>query len=144
MPVSTSMPRILTKGEGEIIAALERSVSKRGFDTGIRAVYFAPKDIFNITNVGGIISGLTHFNSNTLNGFKPAAFLDLDWQKNREFDAYKNRGYFWNEFKRKTFVLNTEELATIYHFPSSGGEFATSPFERIGSKKAEGPSNLPV
>lgn len=141
---SLTMPRILTKGEGDTIAALERSISKRGFDTGIRTIYFAPKDIFSITNVGGILSGLTHFNSNTLNGFKPGPLLDLDWMKERALDAYKNRGYFWNEFKRKTFVLNTEELATIYHFPSSGGEFATSPFERVSSKKAEAPSNLPM
>jgi len=136
-----SLPRSLTKGEGETIAALERSITKRGFDTGIRAIYFAPKDIFNMSNVGGIMGGMSHFNSG-LNGFKGGPLIDLDWKKRRILDAYKNRGYFWNEYRRKTFVLNTEELATIYHFP--GGVSSTPAVERIMSKKSEAPANLPL
>ena len=41
-------PRSLTDGEKDTVAALERSVSKKGFDTGIREIYFAPKDVFNV------------------------------------------------------------------------------------------------
>jgi hypothetical protein len=140
-PIST--PRTLTEGEKDTISALERSVSKRGFDTGIRIIYSAPKDTFSMANVGGIMSGLTHFNSSTLNGFKPAVLIDFDWKKTRILNAYKNRGFFWNEYKRKTFVLNTEELATIFHFPSSDGLASSPAFERITSKKSEAPSNLP-
>jgi hypothetical protein len=57
-------------------------------------------------------------------------------------DAYKRRAYFYKPFKKSHFVMNTEELATIYHFP--GGVAATPTFSRIGSKKAEAPSNLPI
>jgi hypothetical protein len=150
--------RYLTKGETDTIAALERSISKIGFDVGIRAVYFAPKDIFVSGNVAGIIGGFRNYNSNNLNGFKPLShpegeykyfpFVKRSAQKiNREkkklLDAYKNRGYFYNEFKKPYFVLNTEELATIYHFPAGGLETSPS-FARIGSKKSEAPSNLPV
>lgn len=150
--------RIPTKGEAEIIAALERSISKIGFDVGIRAIYTAPKDVFSAGNNAGIIGGFRNYNSNNLNGFKgsniPAGeyellpFIKRNPQKiNREkrklLDAYKHRGYFYNEFKRPHFVLNTEELATIFHFPAGG--LSTSPsFTRIGSKKSEAPSNLPV
>jgi hypothetical protein len=39
-------------------------------------------------------------------------------------------------------ILNTEELATIFHFP---GQVAGTPtLERVPSKKAEAPSNLPI
>jgi hypothetical protein len=39
-------------------------------------------------------------------------------------------------------VLNTEELATIYHFP---GMVAAAPtIERIEAKKVEPPPNLPM
>jgi hypothetical protein len=140
---SSTPPRALTEGEKDTIGALERSVSKRGFDTGIRAIYFAPKDVFNLANTGGIMGGLSHFNSG-MNGFKGGPLNDLDHKKRRILNAYKHRGYFWNEFKRKTFVLNTEELATIYHFPSSVGISATPGFERITSKKSEAPANLPL
>ncbi|KKR22760.1 MAG: hypothetical protein UT53_C0034G0008 [Candidatus Yanofskybacteria bacterium GW2011_GWD2_39_48] len=44
-------------------------------------------------------------------------------------------------FTTKTYVLNTEELATIYHFPDIGIE---SPLPRIEAKKGEPPINLPI
>ncbi len=148
-----------TKGEAEVIAALERSVSKLGFDVGIRAIYVAPKDIFNKANQGGITGGFRNYNSNNLNGFKPARGVESNYtntfllwkerpekkiirEKKRLLDAYKHRAYFYAPFKKPCFVLNTEELATIYHFP--GGVSTTPAFTRIGSKKSEAPSNLPV
>ncbi len=147
--------RLPTDGEKEIISALERSVSKPGFDVGMRVIFTAPKDIFDANYIGGLIGGLTHFNSNTLNGFKPdratgarvkypwqfIKIKGVDFEKQRMLDAYKRRAYFYNEFKRPYFILNTEELATIYHFP--GGVAGTPTFVRIASKKAEAPSNLP-
>jgi hypothetical protein len=146
-----------TKGESEAIAALERSVSKFGFDVGIRAVYTAPKDIFSAGNNAGITGGFRNYNSN-LNGFKPTGIpageyellpfikrnpKKINAEKQKMLDAYKRRAYFYTPYKRKPFVLNTEELATIFHFPAGG--LSTSPsFERIGSKKSEAPANLPV
>ncbi len=150
--------RQLTDVEKETINALGRSISKKGFDVGMRAVYITPKDSFNPSNIGGIIGGITHFNS-SLNGFKPArgssdkySFFLLAWKdrsqkkKHEEkadlLDKYKRRAYFHKPFKSPHFVLNSEELATIFHFP--GGVSVTPTFSRIESKKAEAPSNLPV
>ena len=152
----TGRPRMLTKVEEDKIVALERSVTKPGFDVGIRAVYIAPKDIFSPTIGAGIVAGMRNYNSGELNGFKPVrnpdATANYPWQfmkirkkiplKLEMVDAYKNRGYFYNEFKTPHFVLNTEELATIFHLP--GGVATTPAFDRIGSKKAEAPSNLPL
>jgi hypothetical protein len=45
-------------------------------------------------------------------------------------------------YQRTPFVLNTEELATIYHFPGRVAETPT--FGRIEAKKGEPPSNLPI
>jgi len=45
-------------------------------------------------------------------------------------------------FHASTFVLNVEELATLWHFP---GQILQVPsFERIESKEAAPPSNLPI
>jgi len=92
-----------------------------------------------------------------LNGFGVGLFTDFDypWQDfmrmrrtQREkmmLDAYKRRGCFYGEYQywaEKPFVLTTEELATIYHFP--GGMVSTPTMGRIGSRKAEAPNNLPV
>ena len=59
-----------------------------------------------------------------------------------QFDAYKQRSWFYLPHKVKPFVLTTEELATIYHFP--GGVAQTPTFGRIPSRKGEAPVDLPV
>lgn len=157
-------PRIPTKGESEVIAALERSVSKIPFDCGIRAVYVTDKDNYNPANIAGITGCLRQFNSENLNGFKPAGWFtifDYPWDewwnskeklKPRVLEEYKFRRFFFSPLKNKKiwgkniyskpFVLNAEELATIYHFP---GEVASTPtLEKIPSLKSKAPSNLPV
>jgi len=58
------------------------------------------------------------------------------------FNAYIRRSYFHPPYKRKWFVLNSEELATIYHFPGGVADIPT--LERIESKKVEPPANLPI
>lgn len=49
---------------------------------------------------------------------------------------------FPNYFHPHISVLNTEELATIWHFPGQG--FKTPTLERIESKESAPPPNLPV
>ena len=153
-------PRIPSKGEADIIAALERSVSKFSFDCGIRAVYIADKDKYNPANIGGIIGSVKQYGSINLNGFKPKGwFPDFDypwqeWWTSKEklkylvLDEYKLRRYFYSPWRgkkyhvSKPFVLNAEELATIYHFP---GAIASTPtLEKIPSLKSKAPSNLPI
>jgi hypothetical protein len=109
----------------------------------------------------GIMTTTQQYNSSDLNGFKPrsATNIDYDWQdyltvnplkwgrrlrimKEDMFEAYINRGYFYPPYTTKPFVLTTEELATIYHFP--GQVAATTSLGRIESKRAEPPANLPT
>lgn len=153
----------ISKSEQEAIAAIEREVSKLGFDCGIRAVYVAKKEHFHGSATGGIRGAFTHYNSVALNGFRPVGETEEEYPfknytydiGNLEFDsveklkrkmwsAYIARGYFYapHKNKRKPFILNTEELATIFHFPS--GMTETPGFTTIQSRKAEPPANLPI
>jgi hypothetical protein len=144
----------LTPGERAVIEAIERSVSKFGFDCGIRGMYLSDKDTFLGENIPGVVGTFKQFGSNNLNSFRlnnPTDF-PFPWQdpwgtrtekKRREmFDAYRRRSFFYYPYKRKNCVLNTEELATIYHFP--GGVAETPTFGRIVAKKSEPPTNLPL
>ncbi|MFA6269842.1 MAG: hypothetical protein WC657_01365 [Candidatus Paceibacterota bacterium] len=153
-------PRIPSKGEADMIAALERSVSKIPFDVGIRGIYIADKDKFNSGNGGGGIGGcFKQYGSLNLNGFKPAGWFgifDYPWQewgskkeklKPKILEEYKLRRYFYSpyigkKFYTKPFVLNVEELATIFHFP--GSVASTPTFERVPSLKSKAPANLPI
>lgn len=150
----------LTEGQKEKIIALERSVSKYGFDTGIRGLYLAPREIYNKGNQGGIAGALKQFGAANLNGFKPKAIgFDYKWQdfngkkeakqKRTVFDMYGSRSYFHRPYvghrhtlAKKPFILNTEELATIFHFP--GSAVRTPNLKRIPSKRADAPANLPI
>lgn len=143
-----------TKRQKEVIDAIERSLSKIAFDCGLRALYIARKEMFDPTNIAGVTGAFRQYSSQDLNGFKPTRTTGFDypWQdykdirlnkKKREiFDAYVRRSYFYPPYPKKPFTLNSEELATIFHFP--GGVAETPTFSRIESRKGEPPSNLPI
>ncbi|MEN9621776.1 MAG: hypothetical protein RLZZ67_210 [Candidatus Parcubacteria bacterium] len=144
----------LTQGQKERIDAIERSQTKFAFDAGIRLLYIAPKDIFDRGNGGGLMGSFKQFNAPNLNGFKPAGGLGFDykWQdwsgkktlkrKINLFKSYCGRFYFHAPHSSKWTVLNTEELATLYHFPGSAVQTPT--LKRIPSKRGDAPSNLPI
>ncbi len=152
-------PKIMfsTEGQTERIRAIERSQGKLPFDVGIRGIYIAEKDIFNPTNIGGLIGSFKQYSSANLNGFKPGNKTAIDhwWQDplNRKIKKmekqfivdYKERAYFFRPFmgkKRKKLVMNAEELATVFHFP--GSVALTPTLDRVKSRKSTAPSDLPV
>jgi hypothetical protein len=110
---------------------------------------------------------MRQYNSSNLNGLRLSRWTDVsdnfkDWSTlfpflkkiiarrkakltNEMFDAYRLRSFFfppYQYFLGNPFVLNTEELATIYHFP--GNVSATPTLPKIASKKSEPPANLPT
>lgn len=146
---------MMTKGESEVVAAIERNISKLGFECGIRAAYLAKRekaDFSHIKALGGLLRVFTTSNLNGFTGANQTFGWDYPWQdynktrltkkKVEMFEAYKQRAWFHEPHKIKPFVLSTEELATIYHFP--GGVAQTPTFGRIPSRKSEAPVNLPV
>lgn len=154
----TGDPKYLTETQKELIKGIERSLDKSAFDSMIRIAYFAEKDSFNSSNIGGILGVFKQYSSNAFNGFKGSWYdFDYPWQdfmgiKKRKTDkkaleAYKRRSFFNEPFKNlhddKAFILTTEELATLFHFPSAIA-VATPTLERIPSKKSEAPFNLPT
>lgn len=152
-----SVSRAPTPGEKEVIAALERSLSKFPFEVGIRGFYIARKEVFDPIGIAGLLGSFRHFSSNTLNGFRPSKTTDFDypWQDFRRkkrtamekklLNAYKLRSFFQVPYKHlmaKPFILTTEELATIFHLP--GRVVGTPTLTKVQSRKSEAPSNLPT
>lgn len=148
----------LSEGQKDVVSAIERTTSKPAFDTMIRVTYIADNEVYNPTsNIGGLIGSIVQFGANDRNSFKPGWKADYDypWQdpfgkkraENEEelLEAYKRRSFFYPPFKNfhgKSFIMTTEELATMFHFP---GETATTPtLARLPSKKGQSPTNLPV
>lgn len=147
----------LTNTQNKTIEAIERNAGKPAFDTMIRIVYLAPKEVFNKTTAYGILGAIRQFGSQNLNGIRPDWMTNMDypwvdfrgavmrrWKKTL-LEAYKRRSFFNIPFKHlhgNPFILTAEELATVFHFP--GRAITTPTLSRVPSKKATAPSNLPV
>jgi hypothetical protein len=151
----------LTPGEREIVAGVEEKVAKRCFKSYIRFIYIAKRDVY-FGGAKGIPFGFfNQFCTENLNTLKPwprtitkiKRYPILDFIRARRLFVRK-RGLFFRYVSRfaplfpkraqkGVFILNTEELATIFHFP--GRMVAPAPFvPRVESKKGEAPPGLPM
>lgn len=147
----------LTPGEREIVKAIEDKIAKPGFDCNIRYLYLAKRDVFFKPKARIPFGYIKELGSESLGAFKPWKktmpkvksvffwFLDerrVYLRKRRIFRYYQKR---WPPlFPRSggTYVLNTEELATLYHFPSQ--IVAPAPgIARVEVRKGEAPLELP-
>ena len=150
-----------TKGESEKMAAIERNVSKQGFDVGARGVYIAKPEKFNPVMITHMIPLFKPFSSEGWNGIRGSAwhmrFDDYPWEifaskakarySRKLVEAYRRRQFFYDPFAygilpKDAMVLSTEELATVFHIPSHSVE--TPGLGRIQSATGEAPSNLPT
>lgn len=145
----------MTKGDEMVISGIQRTINKQAFEAGIRTIYLAKSENFTPIGIFRLTGSFKTFSSNYLNGFKPTNWdtaFEFAWQgwfgrkeksKRGVFDAYRRRAFFYYPYKdTKSFVLTIEELATLFHFP--GAVVATPTVERIPSRRAEAPSNLPT
>ena len=146
----------LTPGEREVVEALGKNIAKIGFKTKIRFLYLGRSDVFAKANVSAIVGAFKQFNTQNLNGFMPdkktKTTIDYFFKRFREtyrkrkiFAQYKQRHFREKRLfrpNRKVFILNTEELATIYHYPSI--EVKAPMVPRVEAKKGEPPTGLPV
>ena len=151
----------LTPGEREIISGVEKKIAKPGFKTNIRFIYLGKRDVFFTSNLRLVFGFFASFGTENLNYLAPwgktmtkihkSWFLPINLLHNRR-SYLRRRKIFRNYilrvnplFPRKggTFILNIEELASLFHFP--GRSSAQAPFvSRVEAKKGEAPPGLPT
>lgn len=141
----------MTPGKQDVIKAMEKSWDKLGYQSNIRFLYIGPKDDFHQAHVAGIVGSFRQYSSQSLNGFKingatvtgaKGLFKESKTftKKRALYNAYRDRKLFGAGFT--PYVLNTEELATIFHFPDIGVKSPLLP--RVEAKKGEPPVGLPL
>ncbi len=137
----------LSPGMQEVVKAMEASFAKLAFETGIRIIYTARKDRYVKERIPAVMAAFKLFSSPALNGFKSAYSPDVKKGRKKVQQTAANKEMLYNkyrnrEFPEKPFVLNTEEITTIYHFPDVSVHTPTLP--RIEAKKGEPPAGLPI
>ena len=115
--------------------AVDNKISKSGFETTIRIVVCSPEKDMAKMHMGNIKASFEQLNGE-LNGFKGKK-VRLKGTFVVDF-VYRYQPMLW--WGGKT-ILNTEELATIYHFPNKTIE--TPHIFWLNAKRAPAPSQIP-
>jgi hypothetical protein len=85
-------------------------------------------------------SGVVKYKNRTLNFYRLRVFFNPPLQSSQEYPKLLKT--FFPAGSPQIFVLSSEELATLFHFPGMVSE--TPSFKRVESKIAKPPSNLPI
>lgn len=151
----------LSTGEKSIIESIQIKASKLGWLTKFRLIYLGKPPYFSrAKGVSGAMGALKQFSTNDMNGFYPdpitktvAAYFfvkrRLRAKKYRILKNYKRRSlqkkFQLKNFARQgaqPFILNTEELASVFHFPVLN---VKAPMvQKTEAKRGEPPMTLPV
>ncbi len=149
----------LTSVDRDMQKAIQLKLNKQLFEVGARTMYLAYKGkskVPALTGLASIFRSFEHGSSGRgLNGLRPVFWIgpfNVPWHDfmnirrhmlwERYYDAYITRQYFYSPHKHPHIVLNSEELATLFHFP--GQSVHTPTLQRLPSKRGEAPSNLPI
>jgi len=143
----------LTPGGKDVVAAIENKISKLGFETILRFIYIDKAASFSRNNVAAVTSALNQFNTQHLNALKShAGTATKTFQPFKEHKLYYRKRKIFDDYRLRKFpstiklpqppILNTEELATIYHPPTTFVEAPT--LKRLESRRGEPPAELPT
>lgn len=115
------------------VAEAEKKATKLGYDVKIRLAYLGDSQHSAKLHMQALVGAFKQFNSTNLNGFKAtkAAF-------GKEFlEKYSRRAFHGDGY-----ILNIEELASVFHLPHTNVE--TPNIVWASAKTAEPPAKLPV
>ncbi|MBI2096814.1 MAG: hypothetical protein HYT40_01505 [Candidatus Sungbacteria bacterium] len=93
-----------TPGERTIIEAIEKKISKLGFECVVRLVYLARKDVFDHSNIGTLFAIMRQFNTQHLNGFRLNSAT-----------MTRKKSYFWGFYESAKWGLNTKNSLLYFY-----------------------------
>lgn len=138
------------------ISSIQTKLGRPGFEVKMRLMHMGTVDTF--TNVKKLLlSPLKIFSTEISNGFKPSFGHKVDYRISQtleapyiDYEVKKRKKLLFNGFKNRSmwaggpyFILNTEELATLFHFPVSA-ETIHPAVESMQMKQIQPPANLPI
>lgn len=121
----------------EIVQKVEKKCSKVGFNTAIRVVVSSVDKKRAKAHVNNILSTFGQVNTPQMNRLKKAEIKM--WDRRRFMHEFL---YRYSRILGKESVLNTEELATIFHFP--GKNVQTPHIAWLKAKRAPAAEEVPT
>ncbi|MBH1956499.1 type IV secretion system DNA-binding domain-containing protein [Candidatus Saccharibacteria bacterium] len=126
-------PKEISERNKTRISEAEKKATKLGYQVKIRLAYLGEDTTIAKQRMQAIVGTFKQYNSTNLNGFRVsgASF------KKEDLGQYRAR-----LFIDKGFVLNIEEVASVFHLPHTNVE--TPNIVWASSKTAEPPAKLPI
>lgn len=129
----SAVTREISEREKTRIAEIEKKSVKLGYQVKIRMAYLGHDQNVARQRIQGLVGTFKQFNSTNLNGFR----LAKSSFKREDITTYAAR-YFVDS----GYILNIEELASVFHLPHTNVE--TPNIVWASTKTAEPPAKLPT
>jgi hypothetical protein len=129
----TAAPKELSDRNKTRISEAETKAAKLGYQVKIRLAYLGEDTVIARQRMQALVGTFKQYNSTNLNGFKVSSAS----YKAEDLAKYRQRS-----FGRGGFILNIEELASVFHLPHTNVE--TPNIVWASSKTAEPPAKLPI
>jgi hypothetical protein len=126
-------PKELSDRNKTRIAEAEKKATKLGYQVKVRLVYLGDSTVNAKLRMQAIVGTFKQFNSTNLNGFMMS---DTSFKK-EDLAGYRSRS-----FDDDGYILNIEELASVFHLPHTNVE--TPNVVWASTKTAEPPAKLPI
>jgi len=130
---TAAAPKELSDRDKTRISEAETKATKLGYEVKIRLAYLGDDATNARQRMQAIVGTFKQYNSTNLNGFKIA---------NASFKSEDLAKYRQRTFGRGGYILNIEELASVFHLPHTNVE--TPNIVWASTKTAEPPAKLPV
>jgi hypothetical protein len=134
--LNTPPPR-LSAGQDLELKAIENKLTKMGFETKVRIIAVSESEEQARQQLSSAIASFKQFSTANLNNFVPNPEKKLPKEVLSEY-----RRRLFPESEDNAYILNIEELASIFHLPNISVETPTIAWTR--AKKGEPPLNLPT
>ncbi|MBI2007369.1 MAG: type IV secretion system DNA-binding domain-containing protein [Candidatus Blackburnbacteria bacterium] len=126
------------KVDAKTMEAINNKLGKPGFETTIRIVVSSTSQELAKAHLGNLKSAFEQF-SGDLNGFKGRKIRDKGSFVTDFLYRYHPVFHLWGNQKM---ILNSEELATVFHFPNK--QVTTPHIHWLNAKRAPAPSQIPT
>ncbi|HEU4830858.1 MAG TPA: type IV secretion system DNA-binding domain-containing protein, partial [Candidatus Saccharimonadales bacterium] len=126
-------PKELSERDKTRISEAEKKATKLGYQVKVRLVYLGESTANARHRMQAMVGTFKQFNSTNLNGFK---------MSHASFKKEDLAGYRSRSFGSGGYILNIEELASVFHLPHTNVE--TPNVVWASTKTAEPPAKLPL
>ncbi len=123
----------LSERDKSRVRAIEEKSTKLGYQVKVRIVYAGPDQYTARNRMQAVVGAFKQFNTTNLNGFT---------NKKPSYDRELITSYSARHFADSGFILNIEELASLFHLPHTTVE--TPNIVWATTKTAEPPATIPT